>query len=60
MNNSTIEHDTTKLLTSFHLESTIHSNDVNTSHCKKSPKISVNPLIIDLVLCQNFDIFAIC
>ena len=32
-NNSATEHATTKLLTSFHSESTAHSNDINISDC---------------------------
>ena len=33
MNNSTTEHDTMKLITPFLSESTVHSNDINISHC---------------------------
>ena len=60
MNNSTTEHDRTKLITSVHSESTAHSNNINISHCQKIPKIGENPLIIDLVFCPNFAIFAMC
>ena len=60
MNNSTIEHDTTELITPFHSESTAHSNDINISYYEKTPKIGENPLIIDLTLYQNFGIFAMC
>ena len=34
-------------------ESTAHCNDTNISYCEKLPKISENPLIIDLVFHQN-------
>ena len=60
MNNSTTEHDTTKLITSFYSESSAHSNDVNISCNEKIPKIGENPLIIDLAFHQNFAIFAMC
>ena len=60
MNNSTTEHDTMKVTTSFHSESTVHSNDINISYDKKYPKNGENPLIIDLVFHQNFAIFAMC
>ena len=60
MTNSTTEHDTTKLITPFHSESTAHSNDINISYYEKIPKIGENPLIIDLVFHQNFAIFAMC
>ena len=60
MNNSTIEYDTTELITPFHSESTAHSNDINISYYEKIPKIGENPLIIDLVFHQNFAIFAMC
>ena len=33
MNNSTTKHDTTKLITSVHSESTAHSNDIIISYC---------------------------
>ena len=49
MNNLTIEHDTTKLITPFHSESTAHFNNINILSCEKIPKIGENPLIIDLV-----------
>ena len=39
LNNFAIEHDTTILITSFHLESIAHSNDVNFRYYKKLPKI---------------------
>ena len=46
MTNSTIEHDTTELITSFHSESTAHSNDINISYCEKISKIiGENPLL---------------
>ena len=60
MNNSTTEHDTMKLITPFHSESTAHSNDINISYYEKIPKIGENPLIIDLAFHQNFAIFAMC
>ena len=60
MNNFTTEHDTTKLIRSFHSQSIIHSNDSNISYCEKIAQIDENPLIIDLVFCQNFAIFAMC
>ena len=60
MNNLETEHDTMKLIMSFHSESTAHSNDINISYFEKIPKIGENPLIIDLVFHQNFAIFAMC
>ena len=48
MNISTTEHDTMKLIASFHSESTAHSNDINISCYEKISKIGENPLIIDL------------
>ena len=60
MNNSTTEHDAMKIITSFHSESTAHSNDISISYHEKIPKICENPLIIDLALCPNFAIFAMC
>ena len=60
MNNSTIEHDTMKLITSFHSESTAHYNDINISYYEKIPKIGKNPLIIDLAFHPNLTIFAMC
>ena len=39
MNNSTTEHDTMELITSFHSESTAHSNDINSSYYEEIPKI---------------------
>ena len=59
-NNSTTEHDTMKLITPFHSESTAHSDDTNISYYEKLPKIGENPLIIDLAFCQKFAIFAMC
>ena len=59
MNNSTTEHDTMKLITSLHSESTVHSNDINVSYHKKFAQICENPLD-DLAFHQNFAIFAIC
>ena len=57
MNKFATEHDTTKLITPFHSESTVHS----ISHVmKKVSKIGKNPLIIDLMFGQNFAIFAMC
>ena len=53
MNNSTIEHDTMKAVTSFHSELTVHSNDINISDYVKIPKIDENPLIIDFAFGQN-------
>ena len=49
-----------KLITPFHPESTVHSNDINISYYEKIPKIGENPLIIDLAFGQNFAIFAMC
>ena len=60
MNNSATEHDTTKLITSFHSESNAHSNDINISYYEKVPKIGENPLIIDLSFHQNLVILAMC
>ena len=60
MNNSTTEHDTVKLLMTYHSELTVHSNDINISYCGKVPKIGENPLIIDLAFHQNLAIFAMC
>ena len=60
MSNSTAEHDTMKLITPFHSESTTHSNDINISYCEEIPKIGENPLVIDLMFHQNFAIFAMC
>ena len=37
MNNSATEHDTTELITPFHSESTVHSNDINISYYQKLP-----------------------
>ena len=54
MNNSTIEHDTTELITPFHSESTAYSNNINISYYEKIPKIGENPLIIDLAFHKNF------
>ena len=58
LNNQTTGHDTTKLITSFHSESTVHSNDINISCYKKLLEIGENPLIIDLTFHLNFAIFA--
>ena len=58
MNNSTTEHDTIELITSFHSESTVHSNDINISYHEEIPQNGENPLIIDLAFCQNFAVFA--
>ena len=60
VNNSTIEHDAMKLIASFHSKSNVLSKDTNISHCVKLLKIGENPLIIDLVFCQNLAIFAMC
>ena len=60
MNISATEHDAMKLITPFHSESTTHSNDINILYYEKLPKISENPLIIDLPFHQNFSIFAMC
>ena len=57
MNNSTTEHHTMKVITSFHSESTAHSSDINGSYYENLPKIGENPLIIDLVFHQIFAIF---
>ena len=54
MNNSANEHHTTKLITSFHSESTVHSNDINILYYEKIPKIGKNPLTFH----PNFAIFA--
>ena len=56
MNISATEHDTRKVITSFHSESTVHLNDVNISHMLKITQIDENPLIIDLVIFQNLAI----
>ena len=56
-NSSTTEHDT---IIPFHSESTAHSDDTNISYYEKLPEIGENPLIIDLVFCQKFAIFAMC
>ena len=45
MNNSTTEHDTMKLITSFHSESTAHSNDITISYHEKILKIGENSLL---------------
>ena len=60
MKNSTIEHDTTEIITPFRSESTAHSNDINISYCEKILKIGENPLIIDLAFSTKFAIFAMC
>ena len=52
MNNSTTEQDTIKLITSFHSESTAHSNDINISCYEKILQNGENPLIIDLTFSQ--------
>ena len=60
---SAIEHALADLITPFHSESTADSIDINKrilSPYEKIPKISENPLIIDLVFHQNFAIFAMC
>ena len=44
MNNSTTEHNTTKLITPFHSESTVHSIDINISCYEKYPKLAKIPL----------------
>ena len=36
LNNSTTEHDTAELITPFHSESTVHSNDINISYYEKN------------------------
>ena len=53
MKSSTIEHDTTEVITPFHSESTAHSNDINISYYEEILKIGENPLNIDLVFHQN-------
>ena len=58
LNNRTTEHDTTKLITSFHSESTVHSNDISISCYKKLLKIGENPLIIDLPFYANLAVFS--
>ena len=60
MNNSTIKHYTTKLITSFHSQSAVYSNDLNISCCQKIAQIDKNHLIIDLAFDQNLGIFAMC
>ena len=53
MNNSTTKHYTAELITSFNLESTARSNDINISSYEEIPKISKIPLLcIDLAFCQ--------
>ena len=47
MNKSTTEHDTTKLITPFHSESTVHSIDINFSYYEKVSKIGKNPLDVE-------------
>ena len=39
----TIKNNTTELITTFHSESTVHSNDINISYCEKTPKIDEKP-----------------
>ena len=46
MNNSATEHDTTRLITSFHSELTVHSNDISISYCKKLHKLVKIPLLL--------------
>ena len=46
-------------ITSFHSESTVHSNDINISYHENIPKIGENPLIIDLVFHRDFCHFCI-
>ena len=46
--NSTIEHDTTELITPFHSESYAHSNDINISYYDKYPKFVKIPLLYRL------------
>ena len=58
--NSPTKHVIMKLITSFHSESTAHSNDISISYYEEIYKISENPLIIDLAFHQNFAIFAMC
>ena len=58
--NSPTEHVIMKLITSFHSESTAHSNGINISYYEEICKISENPLILDLAFHQNFAIFAMC
>ena len=60
MNNSATEHDTMKLITPFHSESTAHSTDITILYYEKISKIGENPFIIDLAFYQNFAIFAMC
>ena len=55
----TIKNNTTKIITTFHSESTVHSNDINISYCEKTPKIGENPFIIDLAFHQNFSILTV-
>ena len=57
LRNFATEHDTAKLVTSFHSESPGHSNDINISQCSKLSKIGQNLLIIDLAFHQIFAIF---
>ena len=45
LNNSTTEQDTMKLITSFHSESIVHSNDINISYSWKLSKIGENTLM---------------
>ena len=56
MNNSTTEHDTMKLITSLHSESTVHSNDNNISYYEKYLKLVKMTWHFN----QNFAIFAMC
>ena len=45
MNNFATEHDTTKLIRSFHSESIVHSNDSNISYYERLPKSMKIPLL---------------
>ena len=60
MNNFGTEHDTTKLITPFHSESTALSGDIDISYCSNLSKIGKISLFIDLMFCQNFAIFTMC
>ena len=53
------KNDTTKLITTFHSESTVHSNDINISYCEKTQNIGKNSFIIDLAFHQNFSILTV-
>ena len=59
MNNLAVKHDTTELITPFHSELTVHSNDISILYCEKIPKIGENPLIIGALIkfCHFCNVF---